>query len=840
MGVALLHLVTAPYTKVEESFNLQACHDLLYNGINLEEYDHLEFPGVVPRTFVGPIVVSVIAYPAVAVIQLLGLNKFIAQYIVRGVLGLLVIVAWRRLRKQLQESFGLPLTFWFTFITASQFHFMYYLSRPLPNTFALVVALLAFSFWLEQQHHALIWTCGIAVLIFRSELCLFLGPMLLADLLTRRLQTLPFLQCVIPAGLCCLMTTIAIDSLFWGRLLWPEGEVFWFNTYKNQSSTWGTSPFLWYWYSALPRALGSSFLLAPVGVALDKRLQVLITPALIFVILYSFLPHKELRFIIYVFPVFNIAAARACQFFWEGREKSGTRQLLAIGCVLHLLVNAAFTTLLLTISANNYPGGAAIHKLHQIIPPDAFANVHIDNYVAQTGVSRFTQLHDHWRYNKTENMKAGSKSMRSFSHLLVEAKSKYSYNLKHYTSSHEIVSSVEAFSHLSFNYQQFPPVKVRVKPAVFLLKNLDEESIDWSWIPVETPEIVIESTSTGEELTQEESVDKPIEDEDRKDILEENSFKSEEKVTDKTESEGKISDEMNMESINQPQLQGEKVEYNRGIVENMEPEIVTEETGMLSEPTLPNTGCFAPEGEIIDIEDVHAHVDKQDTSKSCTREEIIEAAEEPLEVVEDLGSDEKDDIAGTCTLCSSGGNDPNDISDVNKYSKGNTEEVHNDHVDQASISNEDHNIDNENVGLSSDKGKENIDVKDKTEGKINSVDSNGNVNDNADVFVNIDIQSDASDDISDTVLETNPEILDDKGEATLPPEESTEIGEDLDQVDDVGDEEEAELVEVTLTLDENDAKGKADEVSAKEILRESQLTPLPPRAGDQKTKHAET
>ena len=74
-SVIAIYLYLAPYTKVEESFNIQATHDILTYDLPLswnhasqvlrEQYDHLTFSGSVPRTFVGPLALAGASWPSI-------------------------------------------------------------------------------------------------------------------------------------------------------------------------------------------------------------------------------------------------------------------------------------------------------------------------------------------------------------------------------------------------------------------------------------------------------------------------------------------------------------------------------------------------------------------------------------------------------------------------------------------------------------------------------------------------------------------------------------------------------------------------------------------------------
>ncbi|KAG8186584.1 hypothetical protein JTE90_020875 [Oedothorax gibbosus] len=466
------HVIFCPYTKVEESFNLQAIHDLLYHGSNLSQFDHLEFPGVVPRTFLGPLVIAGLSYPFLLINMHLGFDKFMMQYVVRMMLGSLVLISFYKFKNGVEKIFGATVSVWLQLITVTQFHFMFYMSRPLPNTFALVLALFAFHYWLTRNQRMFIIMSAAAVIVFRAELSILLGLIALEEIVLGRLKILQIICWGIPAGLSMLGLTVVIDSYYWMRPVWPEGEVLWFNIFLNKSSEWGISPWGWYFYSALPRACLMSLLFVPYALKLDYRIRSLVHPALGFIFLYSFLPHKELRFIIYAIPLLNVAAARTCAHIWNNRLKSIAHSLIVHMIGLHLMVNLCATVLILNISYHNYPGGVAMSKLHAIEAGEKDVNVHIDVFCAQTGISRFTELNSNWKYNKSEGVSIKDLEIMQFSHLLVEWTEDIGHTEAFYLHTHVVKNITNGFSHWGLDFNLFPPIQVFLKPKILVLKRI--------------------------------------------------------------------------------------------------------------------------------------------------------------------------------------------------------------------------------------------------------------------------------------------------------------------------------------------------------------------------------
>lgn len=252
-------------------------------------------------------------------------------------------------------------------------------------------------------------------IVFRSELAILLATETAYQLL---IQGASLTKEIIPAGLTGailgLLTTVLIDTFFWQQApLWPELYGFYYNTVLGKSAEWGTSPAHYYFLNAIPRLLLNPLtwlLCMPLALqtsATKGISQAILAPIFVFVGLYSALPHKEWRFIIYIIPSLTAVSSAGAAWIWNRRAKNIVYRFLSLALVGSVAASFAASGGLLYISSLNYPGGEALNRLNDVarLEPGTMS-VHLGNLACQTGVTRFLEMpagSAKLRYDKTED-----------------------------------------------------------------------------------------------------------------------------------------------------------------------------------------------------------------------------------------------------------------------------------------------------------------------------------------------------------------------------------------------------------------------------------------------------
>jgi Alg9-like mannosyltransferase family len=149
----------------------------------------------------------------------------------------------------------------------------------------------------------------------------------------------------------------------------------------------------------------------------DTKWLPCITPALVFVCLYSCLGHKEIRFLFPAFPLISLSIAIGLDRFYKmgqtvkGKRPSMLAHLAGWACTAALLLTFVGSCIFVAVSHYNYPGGDALIALSRHLTTQQHAlaakapgslqtqqqqqpipvHVFLDVATAMTGVSLFGQ-----------------------------------------------------------------------------------------------------------------------------------------------------------------------------------------------------------------------------------------------------------------------------------------------------------------------------------------------------------------------------------------------------------------------------------------------------------------
>ncbi|KAJ3380991.1 dolichyl-P-Man:Man(7)GlcNAc(2)-PP-dolichol alpha-1,6-mannosyltransferase [Lobulomyces angularis] len=390
------------------------------------------------------------------------------------------------MNSKIKEIYGKDASELFSLFNLTQFHLAFWSTRTLPNVFALVFTNFSIGYWITfvyedakfcnnlkntlkskeksnltsyskikkaesiKRHDSkklnlkfltLITVCGV---IFRSELVLLLGSIFLSEVFYfKSLNAFKTFKILLEAFFNALFVNVLVDSWFWNqKFFWPELKVVIFNVIENKSHLYGTLPFHSYFTNLLMRIAPLTYPISLLSLIAIKETRRFLVPFFCFVFIYSFLPHKEWRFVMYAIPMFNFTAAVfiAKLTTLKGDDEKFIKNLKLTTKFFIRLLSLILLALSISgsfISRLNYPGGNSLDKFNNIIKTDikngfqSKVKIHIDSFNAQTGVSLFLEEEKIIQYSKNEKLKFNKNFVENnFTHLLIEKDDKFDTNFK--------------------------------------------------------------------------------------------------------------------------------------------------------------------------------------------------------------------------------------------------------------------------------------------------------------------------------------------------------------------------------------------------------------------------
>ncbi|KAF1807191.1 Alg9-like mannosyltransferase family-domain-containing protein [Mucor lusitanicus] len=319
-----------------------------------------------------------------------------------------------------------------------------------------------------------------AGVVFRFEVGILLIILLISEHLHATLSLSSVLKQMVATAIISLLITVPLDSYLWQTWLWPEGMVFYFNAILNKSSEWGTLPFHAYFASFLPRLLLVSYPLAGLAFVTNGRVRRMLMPMIAYIAVFSLLPHKEWRFIIYTIPVFTAAAATCISRSIHAASRSWLHRIALVAMLAGAAASFAIALTMFHISRLNYPGGEALYALHAIEKNEPYVHVHMDADTAMTGASLYGQSNPKWSYSKNETHKSQDDFLEArYTHIITSTPDLFDTALfeiidETYGLDKIQLKSVDAYKK-SIQNHDFLPIQVRMSPKLYTLRLINPQ-----------------------------------------------------------------------------------------------------------------------------------------------------------------------------------------------------------------------------------------------------------------------------------------------------------------------------------------------------------------------------